>query len=602
MRKIIIHSLLYTIAFVLFLMGILSQGVEFTTLDSYLKPRLITAVAVIFITVWGMLSIFKEEFIRKLLPYAVVLPVLWAGIFTWAYGFVGLPEKRHLGDYYMYASLLFTLPYLSVTWASHLRKGQWVWNFLQGLAAFIIAVCPFVYVGYYIAMGGEMDIFALIAIMATNIEEVQAFFETVVSPTRTIGVIVLTLFLFFLTMKGSFSLMNTGKYCVDKTRSHSRSGKIALIFVTILFLGGFIRMAMHVFPLNIYRAMHKRDGAYALLEQMNGSLDKNAENIILQKGQQAPDGTYIVIVGESANRDHMKAFTPHYAENTTPWFSEMVGTEDVALGYKAYSNFPTTIMSLSYALTSANQYGDTSLKNAISLMDALRAAGYETDWISFQSRSSLASAAVTMIAERSDRTYWEQDPDEKMLDVIQKLPPAKKRVIFVHMNGSHYSYTSRVPEHRWNDFGISTQDPDHDYDVTLAYNDWIFKNVFEYAREHMHLQAMIYFSDHGENMVHYHGTSPFFFDMVHIPFFVYLSPEYRALYPELMVQLQKHAQIVFTNDLIFDTVAGLFQAKTNFYNPEYDFSSPQYSLTKEQALTFHGKEKISDDLGFHING
>ena len=82
MRKIIIHSLLYTIAFVLFLMGILSQGVEFTTLDSYLKPRLITAVAVIFITVWGMLSIFKEEFIRKLLPYAGVLPVLWAWIFT----------------------------------------------------------------------------------------------------------------------------------------------------------------------------------------------------------------------------------------------------------------------------------------------------------------------------------------------------------------------------------------------------------------------------------------------------------------------------------------------------------------------------------------
>ena len=90
--------------------------------------------------------------------------------------------------------------------------------------------------------------------------------------------------------------------------------------------------------------------------------------------------------------------------------------------------------------------------------------------------------------------------------------------------------------------------------------------------------------------------------MVHIPFFVYLSPEYRALYPELMVQLKKHAQIVFTNDLIFDTVAGLFQAKTNLYNPEYDFSSPQYSLTKEQALTFHGKEKISDDLCFHING
>ena len=61
MRKIIIHSLLYTIAFVLFLMGILSQGVEFTTLDSYLKPRLITAVAVILLLYGGCFLYLKKN-------------------------------------------------------------------------------------------------------------------------------------------------------------------------------------------------------------------------------------------------------------------------------------------------------------------------------------------------------------------------------------------------------------------------------------------------------------------------------------------------------------------------------------------------------------
>ena len=40
---------------------------------------------------------------------------------------------------------------------------------------------------------------------------------------------------------------------------------------------------------------------------------------------------------------------------------------------------------------------------------------------------------------------------------------------------------------------------------------------------------------------------------------------------------------------------GIWDAKTNYYNPEYDFSSPKYSLDMDNARTMEGKHKISDD-------
>jgi len=203
-----------------------------------------------------------------------------------------------------------------------------------------------------------------------------------------------------------------------------------------------------------------------------------------------------------------------------------------------------------------------------------------------------------MIAERCDHTYWEQNPDEYALNVLKELPPAKKRVVFINITGSHYTYKTRVPVSRWNQFGISPNNPDHDYDMTIAYDDWIMQNIFNYARDNMNLQAMVYFSDHGENMKHFHGTSPFYFDMVHIPFFVYLSPSYQAKYPELMKQLKVHEHTPFTNDLIFDTLSGLFQARTSFYHEAYDFSSPAYAINAENAMTMDRKRKIKEDPAF----
>lgn len=598
MKQVLLPSLLWTMGITGVMMAVLKAGGDFPTIQSFLAPRLLTAVGVAWIVLTGLFGLFNKPVLKKYAPWALIIPLLWTVVFTFAYAFAGLPEKKHLGDYYMVSALAFSLPYISMAWTSRMKRGWIFWMVLQGVAAALMIMIPLVYLGYYFLFGGEMDMFAMMAVLSTHVAEVEAFIQTVGSPGLSAGAVLLTAAVFSACILGVRQVMKSAAGETMVLRGNSMGFRMMLVFFSILFVGGFIRMMLHVFPYSVYKSLSSKGSEFQMMQQLNQNLDRNVQHMQLLVPDSSGEGTHIVVIGESANRDHMKAFTPAYPYQTTPWLSSEAGTPDFALGYKAYSSFPNTLMSLSYALTSANQYGDMSLEHVVSLVDAARAAGYETDWISFKNRSSLSTAAVTMIAERSDHSYWEQNPDGYALDVMKKLPPANKRIIFINIAGSHYTYLSRVPVAERDSLGVLPEDPYYDYDLTLAYTDQVLQNIFTYAKENMNLKSMTYFSDHGENMKHYHTASPFFFDMVHIPFFVYLSPDYRASHPGLMETLKSHEYRVFTNDLIFDTLSGILGAQTNFYHAAYDFSSPDYSITDDQAMTLAGKKKITEDPDF----
>lgn len=597
LKKIVIPSVCFPWGIAALLMFILHFGGDFPDIYSYAQPRLGAAFAVMLIVSFGLFSVFSKDYLKRLLPWAVILPLLWAGTFTWAYGFASLPEKKHLGDYYVLGALLFSLPYVYTICLT--KCGGYVRAALQimyGAFSFFMLLFPLIYISYYWRFGGEMDLFALMAVRATHWEEVKEFLSTMGSPLLlgwAIGVLLLLLL-------AAYVLTQQVGRCAERgeglLRGNGKKVKVSLIVISILFFGGFIRQIIHVFPINLYRTMNSKGSEFQLLQNFNTNLDKNTAGLkFIDPADGLDEGTHIVVIGESANRDHLKAFTPSYPEDTTPWLSSKVNDPDFSLNYMAYSNFPNTLMSLSYAMTSANQYGDMDLSHAVSMVDAARAAGYRTDWISFHNRSSLSSAGVTLIAERSDASFWEKNYDEYAVDVMKKLPPAKRRVLFINIMGSHYTYLARVPADQRGALGISENDPYYGYDLTVAYTDRVIRDIFEYAKAHMNLKSLVYFSDHGENMEHFHSTSPFFYDMVHIPFFVYLSPDYQAAHPSLMPVLKSHEKLPFTNDLAFDTVTGLWRARTNFYHAAYDISSPDYAITIEDAKTFGGKRMVKDD-------
>ena len=600
MKKVILPSLAWTAGLSLLIALILHLGGDFPDLRSYVQPRLGVGVLVFLIVSLGLFSVFDKAFLKKFFPWAAVLPILWMATFTWAYGFASLPEKKHLGDYYVLGGVAFGLPYVYLTITEkinqRLPKLRFLWELIAGLFAFFMTICPFIYIGYYILFGGEMDMFAMMAVRSTHMKEIHDFLATMGSPVRIIGAVFAFLFVLAVSFTFVHSMVKAARGMKSPLRGTSKGYLIGLGVLFVLFFGGFYRQIIHVFPITIVRTMDSKGSEFQLLQKLTDNLDKNVKKMtFVDPGAGITEGTHIVIIGESANRDHMKVFNPSYPENTTPWLSFVANTPDFALGYMAYSNFPNTLMSLSYAMTSANQYNDKSFADVVSMVDVAKAAGYRTDWISFHNRSSLSSAGVTMIAERSDGSYWEKNYDGYTLEVLKKLPPAKKRVIFINIDGGHYTYLARVPIDKRDELGIPSSDPYHDYDLTIAYDDEVIRDIFEYAKKNLNLQTMVYFSDHGENMEHYHTASPFYYDMVHIPFFVYLSPSYQAAHPGLMPALKSHEHQVFTNDLAFDTVTGIWDAKTNYYNPEYDFSSPKYSLNMDNARTMEGKHKISDD-------
>ena len=447
LKKIVIPSVCFPWGIAAFLMFILHFGGDFPDIYSYAQPRLGAAFAVMLIVSFGLFSVFSKDYLKRLLPWAVILPLLWAGTFTWAYGFASLPEKKHLGDYYVLGALLFSLPYVYTIGLT--KCGGCVRAALQvmyGAFNFFMLLFPLIYISYYWRFGGEMDLFALMAVRATHWEEVKEFLSTMGSPLvlgLAIGVILLLLLAAYVLTQQVGRCAESGEGLL---RGNGKKVKVGLIVISILFFGGFIRQIIHVFPINLYRTMNSKGSEFQLLQNFNTNLDKNTAGLkLIDPADGLDEGTHIVIIGESANRDHLKAFTPSYLEDTTPWLSSKVNDPDFSLNYMAYSNFPNTLMSLSYAMTSANQYGDMDLSHAVSMVDAARAAGYRTDWISFQNRSSLSSAGVTLIAERSDASFWEKNYDEYAVAVMKKLPPAKRRVLFINIMGSHYTYLARVP-------------------------------------------------------------------------------------------------------------------------------------------------------------
>lgn len=599
MKKTIFYALLWPLGIAVVIMAILHLGGDFPDIHSYVQPRLGAALLVMLIVSFGLSLTMNRAYLKRLLPWAVILPILWAGTFTWAYGFASLPEKKHLGDYYVLGAVLFALPYVYTTLTAKAKHLRSLWTVIAGIYTFFMVLLPFIYIGYYVLFGGEMDMFAMMAVRSTHVKEIKDFLRTMGSPMHLVMAVIALGIVISCAVGLARSMMKAARSFEGPfLRGSGRAYTIGLAVISILFFGGFYRQITHVFPASIIKSLNSKGSEYQLLQKLNDNLDKNVKTMAFvppDPGDGIDEGTHIVIIGESANRDHMKAFTPDYPENTTPWLSEMAKSPDFALGYHAYSNFPNTLFSLSYAMTSANQYGDMSLEHVVSMVDVAKVAGYRTDWISFHNRSSMSSAGVTMIAERSDGSYWEKNYDGYTLEVLKKLPPAKKRVIFINIDGSHYTYIARVPVDLRDKLGISKEDPYHDYDLTIAYDDRVMKEIFEYAKANLNLKSMIYFSDHGENMKHYHTTSPFYYDMVHIPFFVYLSPDYQAAHPDLMPTLKSHEQTVFTNDMAFDTVTGIWQARTNFYHSQYDFSSKGYAINKDNATTFERKKRIADD-------
>ena len=292
---------------------------------------------------------------------------------------------------------------------------------------------------------------------------------------------------------------------------------------------------------------------------------------------------YIIVIGETSRRSNWSMYG--YARDTTPRLRGL--RNELFIFNRVTSNATNTIQSLPLALSRADTTDMNRFRSERSIVGLLRQAGFQTSWISNQERSRSFNNPITQIALEADNVSFPDAVsgaatgdrfDSNLLgrldDQLRRTSTSGKVAIFLHMEGSHFSYKDRYPA------GASRfPDEDHpprlmstrktqlvnEYDNTIYFTDYILQQIIT-RLQHCDCKAgLLFFSDHGERLFDGgsaddefgHGYPTVTLPDIEVPFFIFLTKDYRMHYPAFVDTLSMHANAVATLHNVFETIVDL---------------------------------------------
>lgn len=271
--------------------------------------------------------------------------------------------------------------------------------------------------------------------------------------------------------------------------------------------------------------------------------------------------TYVIVIGESLNRNHLSLYG--YTRETSPNLkrlkSELIVFDNVV------SPFAQTRPSLSVSLTEADTVNGIQERDAISLIGALKKAGFKTWWISNQQPLRVPTTALAALADVEHFISHDFHGVEVNRYDGYLLPSVKKaieyeaphKVIFVHLMGSHLQYKNRYPE----DYALfegaegvqsyvdrpseAQLDYINAYDDSVRYTDYVVGQFLEYLKTTPDIAALSFFADHGEEVFDSknfkgHGPDGVTRHMLEVPFIFWRNKAYQSEFKEQDHRLQTH--------------------------------------------------------------
>jgi heptose-I-phosphate ethanolaminephosphotransferase len=235
----------------------------------------------------------------------------------------------------------------------------------------------------------------------------------------------------------------------------------------------------------------------------------------------------IVIMGESANKNHMSAY--NYNKKTTPFFDSLLQNSQ-SFKYNVIAPTNQTRYSVPIDLTDATVNDFNLFFTTKSIISIFKEYGYRTYWLSNQGKIGKHENYIATISNEADFTkianlfYSNAKYDDVLIEYLDKLnmDNTSKEFYLIHLMGSHASYKKRYPEEEAlfkNSKNIIEQ-----YDNTIFYTDILLQKIYNKFKDSKLL--FIYVSDHAEvvNINKYgHGYSPAYKDEYEIPLVVYSS-------------------------------------------------------------------------------
>lgn len=336
---------------------------------------------------------------------------------------------------------------------------------------------------------------------------------------------------------------------------------------------------------------------------------------------------YVMVIGETARAMNFSLYG--YQRDTNPRLSTTTGLVTFS-DVTTQSN--TTHKSVPMLLSQASATDFERLFHEKGILQAYREAGFHTvflsnqrpnhsfidflgeqadQWLFLKTGDGNQAGRELAGATSKDGNYYDAD----LLPILDKIlnQKRKKEFIVLHTYGSHFNYMERYPRemaHFLPDTHCEAKlenRPDliNAYDNTIRYTDFVLSGVIERLRKHGGMSAMLYTSDHGENIfddahkLFLHASPRASEYELRVPFLVWTSQSFRQLLPEvsraLYANSHKQAQ---SSRSAFHTMLNIGGISTRYLQTHMSLASMQYQPAPLLYLNDHNEAIPQAECGF----
>lgn len=479
-----------------------------------------------------------------------------------------------------------------------MHKKRWIHNLL--LTPFIITGTADI--GYAITFGGVFTTATIEAVMQTDPSEASEFASAYASPT---------LFsIYAVYWAGCLFLLKQINFDVAQTKTRTT---FVYLGILLTIVAGYRITVMGKYYDTIPGVMGSMPSYYAGNIGVQNEINRR-QNLInetqladeaITLANQDSSQTYVFIIGESLNRNHMSVYG--YFRPTSPKLD--AHSNDLTVFTDAISSHAQTNASLRLALTQANVANKMSSFDSLSVIDIANLAGFKTWWISNQQPLRRTMSAI---GSQADETQFLSNDfqgvevhrfDEFMQPYLQQAldDSAAKKAIFIHMMGSHAQYRNRYPAEfeRFTDENVrafespasSRQiDAINTYDNSVLYTDHVVADMLvSLEQSDASIKALTLIADHGEEVydqINVKGHSPdnVTSSMVDIPFITWVSDEFKTSRTNDYQAMSQNADAAFRLDDFYHVAAGIMGISSPYNDATKSLTSGDYEAPKQRKI------------------
>ncbi|WP_034840229.1 phosphoethanolamine transferase CptA [Endozoicomonas numazuensis] len=308
-------------------------------------------------------------------------------------------------------------------------------------------------------------------------------------------------------------------------------------------------------PWNMVIGYLKYRDQLADMQKLLNEADKLPPLDHLTESNSSQPKTVVLVIGESENRQRMSLYG--YPRKTTPLLDEMYEKQPDSLYVfrDVVTPRPYTIEALQLILSFGDSTHPEAATNAPNLLMMMKQAGYHITWITNQQTQTKRNTMLTTLSQMADKQIYlnnnrRQDTDhhdEVVLTPFEnalKSHAGEKKMIVVHLIGSHRKYNYRYPK----SYEVYTDrnqmpdwvpeedvDPYNNYDNSVRYNDMIVSSLIQDLDHVGESASLLYLSDHGEEV---YDTADAIFSgrneadptpaMYTVPFLIWVNDKYKT--------------------------------------------------------------------------